>query len=94
MDYEHWREDILVWRGITATKKAAQGGVLYLSIEGKAKQHVHNMDKRITTTTEGFDAILKILDEVYMPEIFEKNTGISTTSSIQTGRRMSLYSHS
>ena len=72
VDYEHWREDILVWRGITTTRKAAQGGVLYLAIEGKAKQHVHNMDKRITTTAEGFDAILKILDEVYMPEIFEK----------------------
>ena len=61
-----------MWHGITTTRKAAQGGVLYLAIEGKAKQHVYNMEKRITTTAEGFDAILKILDEVYMPEIFEK----------------------
>ena len=72
VDFEHWREDVKVWRAITTTRKSAQGGLLYLAIKGKAKQHVHNMDKSITATAEGFDAILKILDEVYMPEIFEK----------------------
>ena len=73
VDFEHWREDVHIWRGITTTRKSEQGGVLYLAIEGKAKQHVHNMkDKKITTTVEGFDAIIKILDEVYMPEVFEK----------------------
>ena len=72
VDFEHWREDIKVWQAITTTRKSAQGGVLYLAIKGKAKQHVHSMDKRITATAEGFDEILKILDEVYMPEVFEK----------------------
>ena len=72
VDFEHWREDVKVWRAITTTRKSAQGGLLYLAIKGKAKQHVHNMDKSITATAEGFDAILKILDEVYMPEIFKK----------------------
>ena len=52
------------------------------------------MDKSVTTTAEGFDAILKILDEVYMPEVFEKNTEISTTSSLRIGRLMSHYNHS
>ena len=93
VDFEHWREDIQVWQGITTTRKSAQGGVLYLAIDGKAKQHVHTMDKSVTTTAEGFDAILKILDEVYMPEVFEKNTEISTTSSLRIGRLMSHYNH-
>ena len=53
VDFEHWREDVKVWRAITTTRKSAQGGVLYLAIKGKAKQHVHNMDKRITATVEG-----------------------------------------
>ena len=43
VDFEHWREDVHIWRGITSTRKSAQGGVLYLAIEVKAKQHVHNM---------------------------------------------------
>ena len=72
VDFEHWREDVQVWRGITTTRRSAQGGTLYLAIEGKAKQHVHNMDKAIIPTDEGFDEILKLLDEVYMPEAFEK----------------------
>ena len=72
-DFEHWRDDVLIWRGITTTRKSAQGGVLYLAIERKAKQHVHNIkNKDILKTVEGFDAIIKILDEVYMPEVFEK----------------------
>ena len=75
-DFEHWRDDVLVWRSITATKKTLQGGVLYLAIEGKAKQHVHNIkNKAILKTVDGFDAIIKILDEVYMPEVFEKKYG-------------------
>ena len=91
VDFEHWREDVQVWRGITTTRRSAQGGTLYLAIEGKAKQHVHNMNKAIIPTAEGFDEILKILDEVYMPEAFEKNTEISTTFSLRIGRPMSHY---
>jgi len=72
VDFEHWREDVQVWRSITTTRRSAQGGLLYLAIEGKAKQHVHNMNKAIIPTDEGFDEVLKILDEVYMPEAFEK----------------------
>ena len=94
-DFEHWRDDVLIWRGITTTRKSAQGGVLYLAIEGKAKQHVHNIkNKAILKTVDGFDAIIKILDEVYMPEVFEKkNTVISITSLIRIGKQMSHYSH-
>ena len=55
---------------------------MYLAIKGKAKQHVHTRDKDIATCVGGFDEILKILDEVYMPEAFEKNTEISTTFSL------------
>ena len=73
VDFEHWRDDVLIWRGITTTRKSAQGGVLYLAIEGKAKQHIHNIkNKDILKTVEGFDAIIKIMDEVYMLEVFEK----------------------
>ena len=93
VDFEVWREDVKVWRSITTTRKSAQGGVLYLAIEGKAKQHVQTMDKNITSTAEGFDAILKILDEVYMPEVFEKNIETFTTYSLRIGRRMSHYNH-
>ena len=47
-NYEHWREEVEVWRRVTTVKKGSQGALLYFAIEGTAKQHVHNMNKDIT----------------------------------------------
>ena len=41
-------------------------------MKGKAKYHVHNMDLDTLEKDDGLEVILKVLDEVYLPEIFEK----------------------
>ena len=71
-NYEIWRKQVQVWRHITSSHKRNQGSILFLAMEGKAKDHVHNMDLDKLEQDDGFEEVLKVLDEVYLPEIFEK----------------------
>ena len=71
-NYEIWRKQVQVWRNITTSKKKEQGSILFLAMDGKAKDHVHNMDLDKLEQDDGFEEVLKVLDEVYLPEIFEK----------------------
>ena len=93
-NYEYWREAVGVWKRVTRARKKAQGALLYFAIRGNAIQHLHNMDKDVMTSEGGVEAILKILDDVYMPEIFDKNTETSITYGAYIGRLVSHYSHS
>ena len=57
---------------MTAYPKKNQGAIVFLAMRGKAKDHVFNMDLGKFESVDGFEEILKVLDEIYIPEVFEK----------------------
>ena len=73
--YEHWRKEINIWRQVTRIRKKNQGAI-FLSMRGKAKDHVYNMDSDTLASAKGFEVIIQLLD-------------ISTTYGISTGNPMS-----
>ena len=71
-NYEIWRKQAQVWRSVTTFPKKNQGSIVFLAMKGKARDHINNMDLGKLEGDNGFEEILKVLDEIYMPEIFEK----------------------
>ena len=69
-NYEIWRKQTQVWRSVTTYPKQIQGAIVFLAMRGKAKDNIYNMDLGKLEGDNGFEEILKVLDEIYMPEIF------------------------
>ena len=71
IDYDHWRKDALLWKAITNLPKTKQGPTAYLAIRGSAKKSVFHMDMDTLKLKSGFDELIKLLDELYLPAKFE-----------------------
>ena len=69
--YERWRKDALLWKAITNLPKTKQGPTAYLAISGPAKDQVFHMDMDKLKLKSGFDELIKLLDELYLPAQFE-----------------------
>ena len=69
--YEKWRNDALLWKAITNLPKTKQGPTAYLVIRGSAKDQVFHMDMDKLKLKSGFDELIKLLDELYLPAQFE-----------------------
>ena len=69
--YEKWRKDALLWKAITNLPKTKQGPTAYLAIRGSAKDQVFHMDMDKLKLKSGFDELIKLLDELYLPAQFE-----------------------
>ena len=65
-------EEVEVWKRVTRARKTDQEALLYFALCGTAKEHVHNMNKDVLASDAGLEAILQILDDIYMPEMFKK----------------------
>ena len=67
--YSDWRKDVRVWR--LANKDADKkqiGCLLYLSLKGKAREYVRDINDDDLSSDTGFDIVLKKLDEIYLKE--------------------------
>ena len=68
-NYMDWRKDVKVWRMVNASADKKQlGGMLYLSLKGKAREYVRDISDDDICSDEGFDVVLTKLDEIYMKE--------------------------
>ena len=68
-NYVDWRKDVSVWKMVNAgADKKQLGGMLYLSLKGKARDYVRAIKEEDICSETGFDTILEKLDEVYMTD--------------------------
>ena len=72
--YEQWRKEVEVWRMVTTLPKKKHGSFVFLAMRGRAKDAVFQMNKDTLGQTNGFEEVLKVLDEIYMPQVFEKKS--------------------
>ena len=66
-----WTGAKMLWYGkwsITKLIKKQLGGMLYLSLKGKAREYVRGINENDICSDTGFDCILAKLDEIYMKE--------------------------
>ena len=71
MNYLHWRKEVEIWRQVTTYPKSKQGSYVYLALRGTAKDSVFQMKKELLELKDGFEKILAVLDDIYMPAIFQ-----------------------
>ena len=71
-NYEQWRKEAAVWRMVINSPKSKQGSMVYLAMKGKAKDVVFQLDNEKLGLQDGFEYIIKTLDDIYLPEIFEQ----------------------
>ena len=66
LTYENWKKEVKIWQFQSNLEKPKQGGALYLSLEGKARQTVlAEVDPDEINCDDGVKNILKALDQYY-----------------------------
>ena len=69
LSYEDWKIDVNIWSDITDLPKEKQGGMVYLSLVGKAQATVRgNVSQAEMRTADGLELILKSLDALYLED--------------------------
>ena len=68
-NYVDWRKDVKVWKLVNKDADHTKfGGLLYLSLKGKAREYVRDISEDDLGKDDGFDIVLKKLDEIYLQE--------------------------
>ena len=68
-NYMDWRKDVTVWKNVNKhADKTQLGGMLYLSLKGKAREYVRDITDDDICSDTGFDIVLAKLDEIYLKE--------------------------
>ena len=67
--YSEWKKELGIWSDFTDLEKKKQGGALFLTLTGKARQAVLAEVTRDELKKEtGLEAVLKCLDELYLKD--------------------------
>ena len=67
-DYVSWKNDIEVWKLLTETKPEKLGLSVYLALKGQAREIVRNLKPADIATAEGYEEVMKELDQVYLKD--------------------------
>ena len=68
VDYNLWKNDIKVWSVFTDLEKKKIGPAIYLSLEGKARDVVRDVDMDVLASDAGYDEIVKVLDNAFLKD--------------------------
>ena len=71
-DYSIWKKEAQLWASSTNLAKSKRGATLFFKLKGRARTVIANLENSVLTTTTGFEQILDLLDENFLPDPFEK----------------------
>lgn len=66
--YESWKKEINIWQLFTTLEKKKQGLAIFLSLEGKAREAVLELEIDEMNTDDGVDKVLAQLDKLYLKD--------------------------
>ena len=61
--YENWKKEIKIWQVFTDLPKKKQGPVIFLTLSGKAREAVLELDIEKLNYDSGVNNVLKRLDK-------------------------------
>ena len=101
MSYEAWKKELAIWTTFTDLDKKKQGPAIFLSLNGKPRASVLELDVGIISGDKGVEAILEQLDKLYLKdrhqtaylayeafEKFQRPVAMSMTDFINEFERM------
>ena len=63
--YEDWLKEIEIWQAFTDVVQEKQGPAIFLTLEGKAREAVLNLDIKDIKGSNGVENIIKALDKLF-----------------------------
>ena len=57
-EYASWKADVAIWKLYTDTAAEKIGAAIYLSLQGKARDVVRNVDANLIGAATGYDTII------------------------------------
>ena len=101
MSYEAWKKELAIWTTFTDLDKKKQGPAIFLSLNGKPRASVLELDVGIISGDKGVEAILERLGKLYLKdrhqtaylayeafEKFQRPVAMSMTNFINEFERM------
>ena len=68
VSYETWLKEIKIWQKFTNLAKGKQGPAIFLTLEGRAREAVLELDVDIISDDTGVENILKHLNKLYLKD--------------------------
>ena len=68
MEYEMWKKEGALWKTCCKLEKKEQGPALALSLQGKARMSVLELDVATLNTDDGVSQVIAKLDEIYLKD--------------------------
>ena len=69
--YEEWLKAIEIWQTFTGLTDEKQGPAIFLTLEGKARETVFNLDIEEIKAKNGVENIVKALNKLYLKDKLE-----------------------
>ena len=68
ISYESWKKEISIWQRFTTLDKKKQGLAIFLSLDGKAREIVLELDIEVMNNDDGVEKVLEQLDKLYLKD--------------------------
>ena len=69
MTYDEWKTEIELWSTITDAPKSKQGGLLFFTLQGDARDTIRSkLEMKQISADDGLQNIIKTLDELYLKD--------------------------
>ena len=65
--YENWKKEIQIWQMFTNLAAGKQGPAIFLTLEGKAREAILQLDVTTLNGDDGVGVITNKLDELFLP---------------------------
>ena len=66
--YETWKKELKIWQRFTSLAKEKQGPAIFLTLEGRARESVLEIELDTLSGIAGVDEITKHLDKIYLKD--------------------------
>ena len=67
-NYNDWKNELLIWQSVTTLAQAKQGGAVFLSLTGQAKEAARELKPGELTNNAGINNLLQKLDSLFLKD--------------------------
>ena len=67
--YSTWRKEMKIWELVTSLDKAKRAFMVFLSLEGKAREAVLELDTAVLNSEDGMKKLYEKLDTLFLEDI-------------------------
>ena len=67
--YSTWRKEMKIWEVVTSLDKAKRALMVFLSLEGKAREAVLELDTAVLNSEDGMKKLYEKLDTLFLENI-------------------------